>query len=362
MNKAQVRKFRPGTAEYVVMHARWQASRGRQPSATFCGIDNPVRALALATRMAYFPENGEYLRGVELPNYKCSDCGASNCKLWRLYQSCRPELLCADCAAKDQKKDISNIDEHGRIPCDTTGSGRTDQIGWYIPAVPIEDGETYWGYTSVPEAGCEWWRKLTTKPVRIHCVSVNELNSFGCPSCGYRSGYMPLSGGVAGVWQCGDCGESCCVLAEGITKSTIGFGRGSGPSIYPELQPHPRRGIPAHGRPDKKPEGGGEFFHPRGIGLDTCTCFVCDLTDRNTMLNNIAAFVQCKDAGERVVEMFGHGARMDYRDHEPDRVQVKVGACDKHLPNLKKLFELTERGTITDEMIRSAREQPSIQQ
>ena len=39
---------------------------------------------------------------------------------------------------------------------------RTNQIGWRVPAVPTEDGETYWGYTSVPQPGCDWWSNLPT--------------------------------------------------------------------------------------------------------------------------------------------------------------------------------------------------------
>ena len=151
-----------------------------------------------------------------------------------------------------------------------------------------------------------------------------------------------------------DCGRTCCVLADGLTKSSIGFGG----KFYPELQDHPRRGIPAHGRPDTRPEGGGEFFSPRGIGLDDCTCFICGAHDRDgqghTLLSNIAAFVKCKAAGERVVEMFQQGARLDYRDFEPDYVQVKVGACNTHLLNLEKLLELTRDGVITTEKIASA--------
>jgi len=77
---------------------------------------------------------------------------------------------------------------------------------------------------------------------------------------------------------------------------------------------------------------------------------------RQEMRNNIAAFVQCKDAGQRVVDMFKHGAWLDYRVSEPDRVQVKVGACDKHKKNLQKLDELTSSadGVITSEMIETA--------
>jgi len=189
----------------------------------------------------------------------------------------------------------------------------------------------------------------------VVAVSIKEMEEFGCPYCGYQSGCAHVSSGGTTAWTCGseECSKTCCVLAEGVVKSKIGI-NGS----YPDLQAHPRRGIPKHGRPDKKPEGGGEFFHSRGIGLDRCTCFVCGTHDRDGQghyyLNNIAAFVQCKEAGERVVSMFTKGARLDYRDFEPDRVQVKIGACDKHKLNLQKLHELTQDGVITVSRINEA--------
>jgi len=204
---------------------------------------------------------------------------------------------------------------------------------------------------------CVNCHKSIAEAIGLIAVLGSEVNEFGCPYCGYRSGSMPMSGGGGGIWTCGDCGGTCVVLADGVTKSPIGLGRGNDETVYPELRDHPRRGIPKHGRPDKKPEGGGEFFRSRGIGLDDCTCFICGTHDRDgeghTMLNNICAFVQCKVAGERVVALFDQGARMDYREFEPDRVQVKVGACDKHRPNLELLNELTHQadGVITKAMI-----------
>lgn len=189
----------------------------------------------------------------------------------------------------------------------------------------------------------------------VIAVSVTELNQFGCPHCGYRSGSTPLSFGGAASWRCGsnECGKTSCILAEGLTKSPIGFG-----DFYPALQDHPRRGIPSHGNLDKRPSPFSEYFRSRGIGLDACTCFVCGTNDRtgreSGYLHNIAAFVQCKEAGERVVAMFAQGAKLDYRVFEPDRVQVKIGACDKHLTNLQKLDELTKDGVITAEMIKVA--------
>lgn len=107
----------------------------------------------------------DYTR-LEVPaHYKCGKCGATNCKLWREYQTFRINLRCANCAAETEQKDIRDIDADGRRADKTIPGHRTDQIGWYIPAVPTEDTEqAYWGYTSVPPEGCEWWRRLPTRP------------------------------------------------------------------------------------------------------------------------------------------------------------------------------------------------------
>lgn len=101
---------------------------------------------------------------AEVPEeYRCTGCGVHGCKLWRPYQTFRAELRCCDCAGKDQEKDTSEIDAEGKIP--TERNYRTDQIGWLVPAVPAEDGSAFWGYTSVPPAGCAWWRRLPTRVV-----------------------------------------------------------------------------------------------------------------------------------------------------------------------------------------------------
>ncbi|HVM76940.1 MAG TPA: hypothetical protein VMU07_02180, partial [Candidatus Paceibacterota bacterium] len=162
MRKSELLKYPIGTPEYVVLHARYQQSRGRKPSATLLDCwRNPREALAMAKRLAYFPATGIYLNGEIPKDYKCGNCGATNCKLWREYQTCNPQLLCALCAAIDQKKDISTIDSNG---CRLDDGMRSDQIGWYVPAVPTEDSHTYWGYTSVPGPGCRWWQGLPSLP------------------------------------------------------------------------------------------------------------------------------------------------------------------------------------------------------
>jgi len=94
--------------------------------------------------------------------YRCDDCGAHGVKLWRDYQTFlnHQRLLCADCGVKDQKK-AGRVDDNGNL--DTYDGFATDQIGWLVPAVPTEEGDTFWGYTSVPQAGCDWWKRLPTR-------------------------------------------------------------------------------------------------------------------------------------------------------------------------------------------------------
>jgi hypothetical protein len=103
-----------------------------------------------------------------------------------------------------------------------------------------------------------------------------------------------------------------------------------------------------------------ESFTCRGIGLDYVSCFVCGALKRNETSNaynhNIAAFVTDKLSGQRVVCMFAQGARLDYRPNEPHWIQVKIGACDKHFRNLKRLQDLVVDDTITPQKITAALE------
>ena len=98
--------------------------------------------------------------------YVCSRCGSSGCKLWRQYQTFveHLDLLCGSCALADQKE-AGPIDEDGLI-IDRWFGTRSSAIGWLVPAVPTEDGETFWGYASTPDEAWAWWRRLPTKPFR----------------------------------------------------------------------------------------------------------------------------------------------------------------------------------------------------
>ena len=82
--------------------------------------------------------------------YKCNECGAEGVALWRDYQTFleHQTLRCFKCVCK--KYDIKVRDLKNSV----------DSIGWSVIAVPTEEGDTYWGYTSIPEQGIDWWRNL----------------------------------------------------------------------------------------------------------------------------------------------------------------------------------------------------------
>lgn len=102
-------------------------------------------------------------------DYSCSECGAIGCKLWRQYQTflCNINLFCVDCAGTNQKEDVTGVDNEGRRQDRIGPGGLTTSIGWLIPAIPTEEGDTFWGYSSVPEPLVEWWRTLPTRTTSV---------------------------------------------------------------------------------------------------------------------------------------------------------------------------------------------------
>jgi hypothetical protein len=117
----------------------------------------------------------DYNGTVPPVEYRCTSCGVHGCKLWREYTVFLHDDLaveCVDCAGKSQKKDVSDVDTDGRI---NTSCGRSDAIGWRVPAVPTEEGDTYWG--SVPHDGMAWWRRL---PNRVESISVRSTDQCEC--------------------------------------------------------------------------------------------------------------------------------------------------------------------------------------
>lgn len=97
-------------------------------------------------------------------DYKCGTCGVTGVKLWREYNSFCPELACVECACKRSQNghcsapvQLADVAEDGTH---IWREQRCDQIGWLVPCVPATDNESYWGYTSVPIAGVQWWKRL----------------------------------------------------------------------------------------------------------------------------------------------------------------------------------------------------------
>jgi hypothetical protein len=91
----------------------------------------------------------------------------------------------------------------------------------------------------------------------------------------------------------------------------------------------------------------------RGVGNDNCPgCFVCG--GEKSLYNNISAYVSSKELGEKIVQFFEKGAWLDYRKYEPNYLQVKVGACAKHLFNLQYLEKITKDGGISKEDVQRA--------
>lgn len=116
------------------------------------------------------------------PKYRCTTCGVHGCKLWREYQvlADHTELVCCDCAGKSQGYDVSRIDERGRTPFSigkypdgTEAVQWHSSIGWRVPAIPTEEGDTFWGFTSSPGPAVAWWERLPTR-LRTSSASGDE--------------------------------------------------------------------------------------------------------------------------------------------------------------------------------------------
>lgn len=113
--------------------------------------------------------------------YHCTLCGMSGVKLWREYSTFLNHqcLYCLECACKDEERDDVRPSEDGRSLVQLQRFGHKDveftcdQIGGLVPAVPTEEGDTFWGYTSAPPPGCAWWWRLPY--VKKNEISDEEL-------------------------------------------------------------------------------------------------------------------------------------------------------------------------------------------
>lgn len=78
--------------------------------------------------------------------YACP-CGATGVRLFREYQTFleHQSLTCAACIEKETGREVTRYDE---------------TANWKVAAVPTEDGSTFWGFSSVPKGGVDWWHRL----------------------------------------------------------------------------------------------------------------------------------------------------------------------------------------------------------
>ncbi len=85
--------------------------------------------------------------------YRCGGCNAHGVKLWRDYNTFldHQRLRCAACATKEAADDAAPVDDEGRH--ESKYGMRTDQVAGMVPAIPTAEGDTFWGYSSVPHAG-----------------------------------------------------------------------------------------------------------------------------------------------------------------------------------------------------------------
>lgn len=109
-------------------------------------------------------------------DYECGRCHVSGVKLWREYSTFQLYLRCARCACLVQGV-VFDVDDEGCRPSrpDSEVPGRTDQIGWYVPAVPDPDGGGYWGYTSCPREHYARWVAMPTQRPWPNAEDLDDL-------------------------------------------------------------------------------------------------------------------------------------------------------------------------------------------
>lgn len=107
----------------------------------------------------------DYRKGTIPEDYRCDNCGVYGVKLWRGHQTLegQTDLLCVTCAAKDQNENIVlfPVGENGKHRNEY--GHKTNRIGLYVPAIPIERHNAFWSDILIPPAGMNWWRNLPTR-------------------------------------------------------------------------------------------------------------------------------------------------------------------------------------------------------
>jgi hypothetical protein len=181
-------------------------------------------------------------------------------------------------------------------------------------------------------------------------VAFEDFEKYGCVNCGcdrITAGSFMFDGETTLTCKC--CDFTFAIAPKGRMTSKIGYGVKrvgiKGEYTVTEhlpVTPHPRTGIPKwhYENPDIKPENGGEYWSPRGVGYD------------------LSGFVKSKQAGERLYALVKNILNkdepetwLDYRENEPNWIQFKFS---KNEFDIEKMYELTkDTKVITEDIIRS---------
>lgn len=229
-------------------------------------------------------------------------------------------------------------------------------------------------------------------------VKWSDYSESGCVNCGCEFCYADHISGPTTPVICGECNTKFIVINDDLQMSSIGFSKDgydglvvkagsngevsfdglgieqllsnaeNGTSIneivekfkkgiaienngyvYPIPGKHPRKGTPKHKfvRPDIRPENGiGDFCNPRGVGYD------------------LACFVKSKEAGQRITDMInkineeydnkGFSCWLDYREHEPLWIQVKINYPNEMKATLLAGLIADNGNVITEDIVRKA--------
>lgn len=209
-------------------------------------------------------------------------------------------------------------------------------------------------------------------------VKWSEYEKSGCVNCGCEYCYSDGMSGPTTSVICGECKTQFLIVNDNLQMSSVGFNKDGVMQVllkparisrnmieknfhsdinavelngyfYPIPQEHPRKGIAKHKyvKPDVRPENGiGDFCIPRSVS------------------NDLACFVKSKEAGQRITDMINKineefegksfSCLLDYREHEPNWIQVKINYPDE----LRALFLsglIAENGNvITEDIVRKA--------
>jgi hypothetical protein len=110
-------------------------------------------------------------------------------------------------------------------------------------------------------------------------------------------------------------------------------------------------------QPDCRPNQGGEYIclNPEGPTKRFQVyhfCFVCEKSLSQQNAFEARAIVQCQDAGQRIVNLFGRGAHLEEQTHADGTAEIVITACLEHEIHLQHLVELASAdGIITGERI-----------